>query len=140
MEYFTTAYSASKANATITIKKSKIDFGITPETADSLPNPAELFLGSFSSCILKNVERFSILMHFEYTTAEISVKAIRLEKPPRMDEINYVLKVYSKDKNLNIDLLKKNIEKFGTIYNTVKLSCTINGTIEKISELKKRIF
>ena len=26
-------------------------------------------------------------------------------------------------------LLKKNIEKFGTIYNTVKLSCTINGTV-----------
>jgi uncharacterized OsmC-like protein len=133
MEYYTTAYSASKANATIAIKNSKIDFGITPETADSLPNPAELFLGSFSSCILKNVERFSILMHFEYTTAEISVKALRLEKPPRMDEINYVLKVHSKDKNLNIDLLKKNIEKFGTIYNTVKLSCAINGTIEKVS-------
>lgn len=133
MEYFTTAYSASKTNATIAIKQSKIDFGITPETADSLPNPAELFLGSFSSCILKNVERFSILMHFEYTTAEISVKATRLEKPPRMNNISYVLKVYSKDKNINLDLLKKNIEKFGTIYNTVKLSSTINGTIEKIS-------
>tara|TARA_R110001583_G_scaffold9971_4_gene46584 strand:+ start:3693 stop:4211 length:519 start_codon:yes stop_codon:yes gene_type:complete len=134
MEYTVKAHSFSKTNALIEIKQSSIDFGITPETADSLPNPAELFLGSFSSCILKNVERFSVLMHFEYTTAEISVKATRLEKPPRMDEINYVLKVHSKDKNLNIELLKKNIEKFGTIYNTVKLSCTINGTIEKISE------
>jgi uncharacterized OsmC-like protein len=134
MEYFTTAYSTSKTNATIAIKQSKIDFGITPETDNSLPNPAELFLGSFSSCILKNVERFSILMHFDYISAEISVKATRLEKPARMDEINYVLKVHSKDKNLNIELLKKNIEKFGTIYNTVKLSCAINGTIEKISE------
>ena len=137
MEYYTAAYSAAKTNATIVIKQSKIDFGITPETADSLPNPAELFLGSFSSCALKNVERFSILMHFEYTSAEISVKATRFEKPSRMDEINYVLKVYSKDKNLNIDLLKKNIEKFGTIYNTIKSSCTINGSIEKISDQKK---
>lgn len=134
MEYYTTAYSASKTNATIAIKQTSIEFGITPETDESLPNPAELFLGSFSSCILKNVERFSILMHFEYTTAEISVKATRFEKPARMDEINYILKVHSKDNNLNIDLLKKNIEKYGTIYNTIKLSCTINGSIEKISD------
>tara|TARA_R110002051_G_scaffold183009_4_gene252520 strand:- start:2882 stop:3286 length:405 start_codon:yes stop_codon:yes gene_type:complete len=134
MEYKIKAHSFSKTNAHVEIKQSSIEFGITPETDDSLPNPAELFLGSFSSCILKNVERFSILMHFEYTSTEISVKATRLEKPPRMDEINYVLKVHSKDKNLNIDLLKKNIEKFGTIYNTIKLSCAINGSIEKISD------
>ena len=134
MEYYTTAYSASKTSATIAIKQTSIEFGITPETDESLPNPAELFLGSFSSCILKNVERFSILMHFEYTTAEISVKATRFEKPARMDEINYILKVHSKDNNLNIDLLKKNIEKYGTIYNTIKLSCAINGSIEKISD------
>ncbi|MBU2948672.1 OsmC family protein [Zobellia uliginosa] len=132
MDYFVTARSLSKTNAAIEIKESEINFGITPEAADNLPNPAELFLGSFSSCILKNVERFSILMHFEYTSAEIIVKARRLEKPPRMDEINYVLKVFSKDESLNIDLLKKNIEKHGTIYNTVKLSCAINGEIQKI--------
>ena len=134
MEYKIKAHSFSKTNAYIEIKQTSIEFGITPETDESLPNPAELFLGSFSSCILKNVERFSILMHFEYTSAEISVNAIRLENPPRMDAINYILKVHSKDRNLNIELLKKNIEKFGTIYNTVKLSCAINGTIEKISE------
>lgn len=134
MEYKIKAHSFSKTNPYIEIKQTSIEFGITPETDESLPNPAELFLGSFSSCILKNVERFSILMHFEYTSAEISVNAIRLENPPRMDAINYILKVHSKDRNLNIELLKKNIEKFGTIYNTVKLSCAINGTVEKISE------
>ncbi|CAM4184650.1 OsmC family protein [Zobellia nedashkovskayae] len=134
MEYSIASRSSSKANALIDIKQSEISFGITPETEDSLPNPAELFLGSFSSCILKNVERFSILMNFEYTTAEILVRATRLEKPPRMDNINYVLKVYSQDESLNIDLLKKNIEKFGTIYNTVKLSCSIQGEVQKVSE------
>ncbi|MBT2159919.1 OsmC family protein [Zobellia barbeyronii] len=134
MEYSIASRSSSKASALIDIKQSEISFGITPETADSLPNPAELYLGSFSSCILKNVERFSILMNFEYTNAEILVKATRLEKPPRMDNINYVLKVYSQDESLNIDLLKKNIEKFGTIYNTVKQSCTIHGEVQKISE------
>lgn len=134
MEYFTKASSSSKNNASIKIKESEIIFGITPESADSLPNPAELFLGSFSACILKNVERFSLLMNFEYTNADILVKATRLEKPPRLDELVYELRIYSSDKNLNIDLLKKNIEKFGTIFNTVKSSCSVVGEIKKIAE------
>ncbi len=134
MKYYSKAFSTSKSTASIRIKESEIVFGITPESANKLPNPAELFLGSFSACILKNVERFSHLMHYEYSKAELTVSATRLEKPPSMNELNYELKVYSQDNNLNIELLKKNIEKFGTIYNTVKASCNINGQIEKISE------
>jgi len=134
MEYSVKASSFSKDQAAINIKTSEINFGITPESADDLPNPAELFLGSFSACILKNVERFSALMNFEYSNAEITVKATRLEKPPRMDEIYYELHIYSQDENVNLSLLKKNIEKFGTIFNTVKLSCTIIGDIKLISQ------
>lgn len=134
MKYSIKASSLSKNNASINIKQSEIGFGITPESAETLPNPAELFLGSFSACILKNVERFSILMNFEYSNAEITVSATRLEKPPRMDELHYELRVYSQDNNLNINLLKKNIEKFGTIFNTVKSNCSINGEVKKITE------
>ncbi|MCK0157127.1 OsmC family protein [Cellulophaga sp. F20128] len=134
MQYTSKASSSSKNDATLKIKDSEIDFGTTPESADNLPNPAELFLGSFAACILKNVERFSVLMNFEYTSAEITVKATRLEKPPRMDEIHYELKIHSQDNSLNLNLLQKNIEKFGTIFNTVKISCTISGAIKQISE------
>lgn len=134
MEYSVKASSNSKNSASIKIKQSEINFGITPESSDTTPNPAELFLGSFSSCILKNVERFSAFMNFEYSKAEILVKANRLDKPPRMDRINYELKIFSKDRNLNVQLLKKNIEKFGTIYNTIQSSCSIDGKVKVISE------
>ncbi|MFD2892753.1 OsmC family protein [Flavobacterium chuncheonense] len=133
MNYSVKATTVGNQNASIQIKQSKIDFGITAESSDSLPNPAELFLGSLSACILKNVERFSNLMQFDYYNAEIIIGAIRQEKPPKMDEIHYVLKIYSQDANLNLDLLQKNIEKFGTIYNTVKATCILTGTIEKIT-------
>lgn len=132
MNYKIKASSSPKNNAYIEIKESELLFGTTPESENALPNPAELFLGSFSACILKNVERFSGLMNFDYSNAEITVEAIRLEKPPRMDKINYELKVYSQDVNLNINLLKKNIEKFGTIFNTVKSSCSVTGEVMKI--------
>ncbi|GAB1418402.1 hypothetical protein MASR2M12_11670 [Bacteroidales bacterium] len=46
--------------------------------------------------------------------------------------VNYELIIYSSEENINTVLLKKNIEKFGTIYNTVKLSCNINGEIIQV--------
>ena len=109
MNYHIKASSISNKDAVIHIKESNIDFGTTLKTAEILPNPAELFLGSFAACVLKNVERFSTII--------------------------YHLTIYSNDKKLNTELLKKNIEKFGTIYNTVKLSCTISGTINTIENV-----
>lgn len=129
MQYQIKASSVSNKDAVITIKESIIDFGTTKNTSEKLPNPAELFLGSFASCMLKNVERFSSLMKFSYTKTTLEIKATRLESPPRIENIIYKLTIYSNDKKLNTALLKKNIEKFGTIYNTVKLACSITGTI-----------
>ncbi len=39
--------------------------------------------------------------------------------------------VFSKDEKFRVELLKKDIEKFGTIFNTVQKTCSISGTIEK---------
>ena len=135
MNYHIKASSTANHDAVIHIKQSNIDFGTISKTSENLPNPAELFLGSFSACMLKNVERFSGMMKFSYSKATLEVSAMRLENPPRMDSIIYNLTIYSNDKKLNTDLLKKNIEKFGTIFNTVKLSCSISGTINTINNV-----
>ena len=62
----------------------------------------------------------------------IHVEAVRLEQPPRLDNIRYELEIFSADQNLNTKLLKRNIEKFGTIYNTVGMSCEISGEIIRL--------
>ena len=134
MNYHIKASSISNQDAIIHIKQSNIDCGTTSKIAETLPNPAELFLGSFAACMMKNVERFSGMMKFTYVKATFEVNVTRLENPTRMENIIYNLTIYSKDKKLNTALLKKNIEKFGTIYNTVKLSCSISGTI-KMNEI-----
>ena len=135
IKYHIKASSISKQEGIIQVKQSTINFGTTSLTSENLPNPAELFLGSFASCILKNVERFSVMLKFNYLKANVEVYAMRLENPPRLDNIRYNLIVYSSDKRLNIDLLKKNIGPFGTIYNTIKLSCTISGTIRNFQNI-----
>ncbi|MGB5274954.1 MAG: OsmC family protein [Flavobacteriaceae bacterium] len=129
MKYSIKANSYAKDNAVIPIKETFIKFGTTAESVDTLANPAELFLSSFAACILKNVERFSELMKFQYIDAAIEVSATRLEKPPRMDEIEYRLVIHTHQPDINAELLKKNIEKFGTIFNTVQRSCVIKGTV-----------
>jgi len=131
MNYSIQSESVANNEGIIFIKASKIDFGTTPKAEETLPNPAELFLGAFASCILKNVERFSKLMHFNYEKAVLSVKATRLEHPPRMEHLSYKLLIYSQDEKLNLNLLQKNIEKFGTIFNTVKQSCSISGEVSR---------
>ncbi|WP_424000293.1 OsmC family protein [Maribacter sp. IgM3_T14_3] len=130
MNYQIKASSTYNNDAEIHIKQSDIDFGTTAKTSEVLPNPAELFLGSFAACMLKNVERFSEMMKFTYNRTTLEVKAERLDNPPRMDNIVYSLTIFSDDEKLNTTLLKKNIEKYGTIYNTVKLSCAISGSIK----------
>lgn len=132
MKYSIAASSRSGQAASVHIKEADLHFGITAASTDQIANPAELFLGSLSACILKSVERFSGILDFEYEKAEITVKAVRLEKPPRMDEIHYALKVYSNDQTLNTALLKTNLEKFGTIFNTVKASCIVTGEVVRV--------
>lgn len=131
MEYTISATSHSGSDAHLLIKGSETPFGITPNHADDLPNPAELFLGAFAACILKNVERFSGILKFDYDEARLNVTATRLERPPRMDLIKFELTVFSKDSRLNTRLLQKNIERYGTIFNTVSASCEVEGTVVK---------
>lgn len=134
MNYIVSSSSSPLSEGHATIKQSSIDFGVTPAAEETLANPAELFLNALSACILKNVERFSKLLKFQYSKAELTINAARLEKPPRLDEIRYELVIYSQDPHLKVPLLKKNVEKFGTIFNTIKSSCTINGEISIVSE------
>ncbi|MFT5886657.1 MAG: putative OsmC-like protein [Arcticibacterium sp.] len=135
MNYQINASSTSNQDGIIHIKQSNIGFGTTSKSAVTLPNPADLFLGSFASCMLKNVERFSEILKFDYSKASVEVNAIRHENPPRMDNIVYSLTIYSNDKSLNTKLLKKNIEKYGTIFNTVKLACAISGTVITVANV-----
>lgn len=131
MNYTITATAASSENGHVNIRETHIHFGTKAESAH-LANPAEVFLSAFAACMLKNVARFSAMMPFNYEKAEVDVTATREDKPPRIEQLTYTLHIHSNDPKLNPELLKKNIEKFGTIYNTIAKSCSISGTIQVV--------
>lgn len=128
MQYQLSGSINSERDATFTVKQHNVSFGVSKEQ-DDLPNPAELLLGAFAACCLKNVQRFSELLGFTYTNATIELTGDRQEKPTKIIAIRYVITVSGADDKLNPQLLHRNIQKFGTIYNTLKDVCAVSGDL-----------
>jgi uncharacterized OsmC-like protein len=105
-----------------------INFDASAGRQDDLPNPAELLLTSLAACMLKNVERFSKILKYEYVKAEVEIERLRNDTPPFISKINYVLKVESDMDEKKLNLLHKNILRFGT--NTLAKVAKLNGTIK----------
>ena len=129
MVYFVKGNSNSSGKAVISAKANSYDFGIKPSQKE-MAGPADILLSAFAACCLKNIERFSTILNYNYNTAEIEVNGTRQEKPPMINKINYTIHIVSDDQNLNPDLLHKNLKKFGTIYNTLNVVCEIDGQIK----------
>lgn len=91
LEYKITAQVTPPGLATAKGNESEIKFDATAGRDAILPNPAELMLSSLAACILKNVQRYSEILHIPYRKANIYVSGIRNDNPPFMSEINYKL-------------------------------------------------
>jgi uncharacterized OsmC-like protein len=128
MEYSITATSTSTGHATISAKSNTYVFGVAANQTE-MAGPTELLLSAFAACCLKNVERFSSILHYSYNVATIEVTGQRQEKPAMINTIHFTLHITTNDAHLNGDLLLKNIQKFGTIYNTLNAVCEIDGQL-----------
>jgi uncharacterized OsmC-like protein len=110
---------------------SEISFDATSGRDDILPNPAELLLTSLAACMLKNVQRYSEILHIPYRKAKVSIHGTRNDNPPFMSEISYLLEIDTDADEHQLNTWHKNILKFGTITNTLKRSCLLEGTLKK---------
>ena len=113
----------------IQAKHTTIAFDSSPGMGDELPGPAELLCSAFAACVLKNVERFSQMLPFEQHGASIRVTAERQQDPPRFVSIQYELRVVTHEPPKRVDLLQRNLAKFGTVYNTLAASCEVTGQV-----------
>jgi uncharacterized OsmC-like protein len=98
-----------------------------------LPGPAELLASAFAACLLKNVERTSKLLGIRYAAAEVAVTANRQDAPPQFTKVTYELRLTTDEPEQRIDLLHRNLRKFGTVYNTLAAACTVEGRIVTVS-------
>jgi uncharacterized OsmC-like protein len=92
-------------------------------------NPVELLLASLSACLLKGAERVLPMLDFKLRGLSVELHAVRQDSPPKLISIDYVLTVDTDETDHRIELLHKNIRKYGTISNTLALAVPIEGKI-----------
>lgn len=127
--YRVVARVTGRGVATGLAKGNEIDFDVSRGQSDALPGPAELLALAFGACILKNVERFSHLLSFAYDGAEVSIEAERQDDPPRFTKLRYELRIRTDEDPHRVELLHRNLRRFGTVYNTLAASCDVDGSI-----------
>ncbi len=94
-------------------------------------NPAELFLASIAACILKGIERVTPLLQFSLSAAEVRLTAARQDAPPKMASVVYEIIIDTPESDARLELLHKNIRKYGTISNTVAEATSLTGTVRR---------
>ncbi|KJS39591.1 MAG: osmotically inducible protein C [Hyphomonas sp. BRH_c22] len=94
-------------------------------------NPAELFLASVAACMLKGIERVTPLLDFKLRGVSIKLHGVRQDAPPKIVSIDYEIIVDTDESDHRLDLLHKNIRKFGTISNTVADATDLTGSIKR---------
>ena len=112
-----------------TCKESRIVFDSSPAQGEDLPGPAELLGAAFAACLLKNVERFSEILPFRQSGASVRVELERQDAPPRFTRIHYALRVATDEDDGRVALLHRNLQRHGTVFNTLAGSCEVEGDL-----------
>lgn len=95
-------------------------------------NPVELLLAALAACILKGIERVAPTLDFAFSNAEVSLVAHRPSQEARIADVSYVIRVATNESDSRLELLHKNLQKFGTIYNTLKQGTELSGRLERL--------
>jgi len=92
-------------------------------------NPAELLLASVAACMIKGIERVAPMLQFELRGVEVNLHGVRQDSPPKMISIGYEIIVDTDETDQRLDLLHKNVRKYGTISNTIAEATKLEGRV-----------
>lgn len=96
-------------------------------------NPAELLLAGITACMIKGIERVTPMLDFSFSGVEVSLHAVRQDAPSRIVAVGYELVVDTDESDQRLELLHKNVPKYGTISNTVAAAARLDGAIRRKS-------
>ena len=94
-------------------------------------NPAELLLASIAACMIKGAERVAPMIKFDLHSMEVRLHGVRQDAPPKMTRIDYEIIVDTTETDQRLELLHKNIRKYGTVSNTIAAAMELTGVIRR---------
>ncbi len=94
-------------------------------------NPVELLLSALAACMIKGAERVCPTLKFQLDGMRIALQADRQDSPPKLTAIRYDIVVATSESDARLDLLHRNILKYGTISNTLAAAVPMTGTLRR---------
>ncbi len=136
MDYHVTARRIDSHGSEATTKQARIVLDTDMAGRVDAFNPAEMLLASLAACILKGTERIIPILKFDLRGIEVKIRGIRQDSPPKMTRIDYEIVVDTDETDRRIDLLHVNLQKYGTIYNTLADATELSGIIKRKDKVK----
>lgn len=129
LEYSVEARRIDDRGSLATAKQAEVVLDTGMKGRDDAFNPAELLLAAVAACMIKGIERVTPMLDFDLRGVEVKLHGVRQDSPPKMVSIGYEIVVDTDEDDHRLDLLHRNIRKFGTISNTVAEALRLEGTI-----------
>jgi uncharacterized OsmC-like protein len=131
LEYHVHASRTDAHGSRAIAKEAEVVLDTDPAGRRDAMNPVELLLSALAACMLKGIERMMPMLTFQIDGAEVHLEAIRQDAPPKLTLIRYEIIVDSRESDQRLDLLHRNVLKYGTISNTLGASVPIEGTLRR---------
>jgi len=131
LEYSVSARRIDSHGSEATTKDARITLDTDMAGRADAFNPAEMLLASLAACILKGTERVVPMLKFDLRGITVSLQGIRQDSPPKMVRIDYEIVVDTDETDARLDLLHRNLQKYGTIYNTLASATNLVGNIRR---------
>lgn len=133
LEYSITAERVGASGSLAMVRQAAISLDTTLEGRADAFNPAELLLGALAACIIKSAERAMPLLGFDLRGMSVQLHAERQDAPPRITAIDYLVTIDTDESDHRLELLHKNIRRYGTISNTLALALALDGRVTRKS-------
>ena len=132
LEYDVTLVSPSADDTRAMVKDAIIVADTSAEGRPDAPNAAELLLTALATCMAKGIRRAAAMNHFEVGRVEVKVHGVRQDRPPKMASVRYEILVETDEPDHRLELLHRNVLKFGTVTNTVAPGTDLAGTLRRM--------
>lgn len=131
LEYHVTARRIDSHGSEASAKAATIMLDTAMAGREDAFNPAEMLLASLAACMLKGAERVAPMLEFDLRGVEVSLHGQRQDSPPKMIRIAYEIVVETDESDQRLDLMHRNLHKYGTISNTLAEATELVGTIRR---------
>ncbi|MFN4191474.1 MAG: OsmC family protein [Tabrizicola sp.] len=131
MQYEVSARRLDATGSLATSHGAEVRLATDMEGRKDALNPVELLLSALAACMIKGTERVCPTLKFQLDGMSVLLVADRQDAPPKLTAIRYEIVVDTPESDSRLELLHRNILKYGTISNTLALAVPLTGTIRR---------